>query len=91
MLFQESAIECFVGKLKGLSRKESHHKSGFMNQMYLIMLGKMLKMFALLDEMKNMKASMKNDFSHFKRFVIFYSFFTFNFMQSFSIHAKRWR
>lgn len=69
MLFQESAIECFVGKLKGLSRKESHHKSGFMNQMYMIMLGKMLKMFALLDEMKNMKASMKNDFSHFKRFV----------------------
>ncbi|KAM7539533.1 hypothetical protein Aperf_G00000032396 [Anoplocephala perfoliata] len=67
MLFQESAIECFVNKLKGLSRKESHHKSGFMNQMYMIMLGKMLKMFALLDEMKNMKASMKNDFSHFKR------------------------
>ncbi|KAL5113064.1 hypothetical protein TcWFU_010192 [Taenia crassiceps] len=56
-----------VGKLKGLSRKESHHKSGFMNQMYMLMLGKMLKMFALLDEMKNMKASMKNDFSHYKR------------------------
>ncbi|VDM25559.1 unnamed protein product [Hydatigera taeniaeformis] len=67
MLFQESAIDCFVGKLKGLSRKESHHKSGFMNQMYMLMLGKMLKMFALLDEMKNMKASMKNDFSHYKR------------------------
>lgn len=33
------------------------------------MLGKMLKMFALLDEMKNMKASMKNDFSHYKRFA----------------------
>ena len=66
---QEKAIDFFVGKLRGLSRKESHHKSGFMNQMYMIMLGKMLKMFALLDEMKNMKASMKNDFSHYKRLV----------------------
>ncbi|VDD81090.1 unnamed protein product [Mesocestoides corti] len=63
----ENAIDCFLGKLKGLSRKESHHKSGFMNQAYMLMLGKMLKMFALLDEMKNMKASMKNDFSHYKR------------------------
>ncbi len=67
-------MECFVGKLKGLSRKESHHKAGFMNQAYMLMLGKMLKMCALLDEMKNMKASMKNDFSHYKRFASLYIF-----------------
>lgn len=54
-------------EVKRLAHKDQ--KNFFVNQAYLVTLGKMIKMFALLDEMKNMKASMKNDYSNYKRCV----------------------
>ncbi|TPP57801.1 Cytoplasmic FMR1-interacting protein 1 [Fasciola gigantica] len=65
MHFQDAASTRFVEEVKRLAHKDQ--KNFFVNQAYLITLGKMLKMFALLDEMKNMKASMKNDYSNYKR------------------------
>lgn len=65
MYFQDAASTRFVEEVKRLAHKDQ--KNFFVNQAYLITLGKMLKMFALLDEMKNMKASMKNDYSNYKR------------------------
>ncbi|CAI2731058.1 unnamed protein product [Schistosoma spindalis] len=65
MFFQDAAIRRFVEEVKRLAHKDQ--KNFFVNQAYLVTLGKMIKMFALLDEMKNMKASMKNDYSNYKR------------------------
>ncbi|VDO71027.1 unnamed protein product [Schistosoma mattheei] len=67
MFFQDAAIRRFVEEVKRLAHKDQ--KNFFVNQAYLVTLGKMIKMFALLDEMKNMKASMKNDYSNYKRCV----------------------
>lgn len=41
----------------------------FVSEAYLLILGKFLNMFAVLDELKNMKASIKNDFSTYKRLL----------------------
>ncbi|OON15300.1 cytoplasmic Fragile-X interacting family protein [Opisthorchis viverrini] len=65
MLFQNAATERFAKEVERLAHKDQ--KNFFVNQAYLVTLGKMLKMFAILDEMKNMKASMKNDYSNYKR------------------------
>ncbi|CAH8541150.1 unnamed protein product [Dicrocoelium dendriticum] len=65
MYFQDAASSRFAEEVKRLAHKEQ--KNFFVNQAYLVTLGKMLKMFALLDEMKNMKASMKNDYSNYRR------------------------
>ncbi|CAL8098785.1 unnamed protein product [Calicophoron daubneyi] len=65
MYFQDTTSKRFVEEVKRLAHKDQ--KNFFVNQAYLITLGKMLRMFALLDEMKNMKASMKNDYSNYKR------------------------
>ncbi|KAL3312817.1 Cytoplasmic FMR1-interacting protein 2, partial [Cichlidogyrus casuarinus] len=67
MRFQADAIDFFVGEMQRLAQKDKNNC--FVNQSCLLMLGKMLKMFAVLDEIKNMKASMKNDFSAYKRAV----------------------
>ncbi|EJW71259.1 hypothetical protein WUBG_17835, partial [Wuchereria bancrofti] len=42
-------------------------RKDFVSEAYLLTLGKTLNMFAVLDELKNMKASIKNDFSTFRR------------------------
>ncbi|VEL19052.1 unnamed protein product [Protopolystoma xenopodis] len=63
--FQDSAIDRFVEEMRRLAHKDQ--KNFFVSQSYLLTLGKMLKMFVVLDEMKNMKASMKNDYSNYKR------------------------
>ncbi|KAG5449213.1 Cytoplasmic FMR1-interacting protein [Clonorchis sinensis] len=65
MAFQNAATERFAKEVERLAHKDQ--KNFFVNQAYLVTLGKMLKMFAILDEMKNMKASMKNDYSNYKR------------------------
>lgn len=44
-------------------------RKDFVSEAYLLTLGKTLNMFAVLDELKNMKASIKNDFSTFRRLV----------------------
>lgn len=41
----------------------------FVSEAYLLTIGRFLNMFAILDELKNMKASIKNDFSTFRRQV----------------------
>ncbi|KAA3681564.1 cytoplasmic FMR1 interacting protein [Paragonimus westermani] len=77
MYFQDAASARFAEEVKRLAHKEQ--KNFFVNQAYLVTLGKMLKMFALLDEMKNMKASMKNDYSNYKRAT--------QFLQHHDLHA----
>ena len=39
-----------------------------MSEAYLLTLGKFINMFAVLDELKNMKASVKNDYSAYRRY-----------------------
>lgn len=39
----------------------------FVSEAYLLTLGKFINMFAILDELKNMKSSVKNDYSAFRR------------------------
>lgn len=46
------------------------HKSGaseFVSETYLLTLGKFINMFATLDELKNMKSSVKNDYATYRR------------------------
>jgi hypothetical protein len=66
-LFQRKAIDRFCGEVKRLCHKEK--KNDFVSEAYLLTLGKFLNMFAVLDELKNMKASVKNDNSAYRRFV----------------------
>ena len=39
----------------------------FVSESYLLTLGKFINMFAVLDELKNMKSSMRNDYSAYRR------------------------
>lgn len=42
-------------------------RKDFVSEAYLLMLGKLINMFAVLDELKNMKSSVKNDYSTYRR------------------------
>ena len=53
--------------MKRLCHKEK--KSDFVSEAYLLTLGKFINMFAVLDELKNMKASIKNDYSAYRRYI----------------------
>ena len=55
-------------EIKNLGHKEK--KNDFVSEAYLLTLGKFINMFAVLDELKNMKASVKNDYSAYRRYVI---------------------
>lgn len=61
MYFQKRAVERFCREVKELKR------SDFVSEAYLLTLGKFINMFAELDELKNMKSSVKNDYSAYKR------------------------
>lgn len=65
--FQRNATNRFAEECRRLCHREK--RNDFVSEAYLITLGKLLNMFAVLDELKNMKASMKNDYSHYKRCV----------------------
>ena len=54
--------------MKRLCHKEK--KNDFVSEAYLLTLGKLINMFAILDELKNMKSSVKNDYSAYRRFVL---------------------
>ena len=43
-------------------------RNDFVSEAYLLTLGKFINMFAVLDELKNMKASVKNDYSAYRRY-----------------------
>uniref|UniRef100_A0A3Q2I8P8 Cytoplasmic FMR1-interacting protein n=1 Tax=Equus caballus TaxID=9796 RepID=A0A3Q2I8P8_HORSE len=65
MYFQRNAIERFCGEVRRLCHTE--RRKDFVSEAYLITLGKFINMFAVLDELKNMKCSVKNDHSAYKR------------------------
>ncbi|XP_026675892.1 cytoplasmic FMR1-interacting protein [Diaphorina citri] len=65
MYFQRKAIERFCGEVKRLCHAEK--RKDFVSEAYLLTLGKFLNMFAVLDELKNMKSSVKNDYSTYRR------------------------
>ncbi|TMS17685.1 Cytoplasmic FMR1-interacting protein 2 [Larimichthys crocea] len=65
MYFQRKAIERFCSEVKRLCHAE--RRKDFVSEAYLLTLGKFINMFAVLDELKNMKCSVKNDHSAYKR------------------------
>jgi len=65
MRFQRTAIERFCGEVKRLCHAEK--RKDFVSEAYLLTLGKFINMFATLDELKNMKSSLKNDYSTYRR------------------------
>jgi cytoplasmic FMR1 interacting protein len=65
MFFTNNAVARFCDEVKRLCHPEK--RKDFVSEAYLLILGKFLNMFAVLDELKNMKASIKNDFSTYKR------------------------
>ncbi|EEB13869.1 conserved hypothetical protein [Pediculus humanus corporis] len=65
MYFQRKAIERFSAEVKRLCHQEK--RKDFVSEAYLLTLGKFINMFAVLDELKNMKSSVKNDYSTYRR------------------------
>lgn len=66
MFPQRKAIERFCSEVKRLCHAE--RRKDFVSEAYLLTLGKFINMFAVLDELKNMKCSVKNDHSAYKRY-----------------------
>ena len=64
-----------VGKTKSANviyvwpQRLSHEekRKDFVSEAYLLTLGKFINMFAVLDELKNMKSSVKNDYATYRR------------------------
>ncbi|CAB3409696.1 unnamed protein product [Caenorhabditis bovis] len=65
MRFTLSAIQRFCEEVRRLCHQEK--RRDFVSESYLLTLGRFINMFAVLDELKNMKASIKNDFSTYRR------------------------
>ncbi|XP_067136852.1 cytoplasmic FMR1-interacting protein isoform X1 [Centruroides vittatus] len=65
MYFQRRAIERFGAEVKRLCHTEK--RKDFVSEAYLLTLGKFINMFAVLDELKNMKSSVKNDYATYRR------------------------
>ncbi|ROT84477.1 putative cytoplasmic FMR1-interacting protein [Penaeus vannamei] len=65
MNFQRKAIDVFCNQIKRLCHQEK--RKDFVSEAYLLTLGKFINMFAVLDELKNMKSSVKNDYSTYRR------------------------
>ncbi|KAB7495913.1 Cytoplasmic FMR1-interacting protein [Armadillidium nasatum] len=65
MNFQRKAIDVFSNQVKRLCHQEK--RKDFVSEAYLLTLGKFINMFAVLDELKNMKSSVKNDYSTYRR------------------------
>uniref|UniRef100_A0A1I7WN18 CYRIA-B_Rac1-bd domain-containing protein n=1 Tax=Heterorhabditis bacteriophora TaxID=37862 RepID=A0A1I7WN18_HETBA len=67
MHFTNNAIIRFCEEVRRLCHLEK--RKDFVSEAYLLTLGRFINMFAVLDELKNMKASIKNDFSTFRRYI----------------------
>ncbi|XP_052277863.1 cytoplasmic FMR1-interacting protein-like [Dreissena polymorpha] len=65
MHFQIKAVQTFCGEVRRLCHKEK--RNDFVSEAYLLTLGKFISMFSELDELKNMKASVRNDYSAYNR------------------------
>ena len=72
-LIQRKAIERFSAEVKRLCHQEK--RKDFVSEAYLLTLGKFINMFAVLDELKNMKSSVKNDYSTYRRYVFYFHIF----------------
>lgn len=71
-LLQKKAISSFCEEVKRLCAD----KTCYVSEAYLLTLGKFISLFATLDELKNIKASTKNDYSTYKRYFLSRQFFT---------------
>lgn len=69
MYFQCKVIEWFCSEVKWLCYVEC--RKDFVFEVYFLILGKFINMFVVLDELKNMKCSVKNDYFVYKRVVQF--------------------
>merc|ERR550519_982694 len=65
MYFQRTAIDRFCGEVRRLCHQE--RRKDFVSEAYLLTLGRFINMFAVLDALKNMKSSVKNDYSAYRR------------------------
>lgn len=69
MYFTRRAIQRFGSEVKRLSHNQK--RNDFVSEAYLVTLGKFINMFAELDELKNMKAGIRNDYSAYRRSAMF--------------------
>ena len=82
MYFQRAAIDRFCSEIRRLChtpntlQNNGPNQDGtstkrkadtFVSEAYLLTLGKFVNMFAVLDELKNMKSSVKNDYATYRR------------------------
>ncbi|CAF1321084.1 unnamed protein product, partial [Didymodactylos carnosus] len=65
MHFSSVAIDSFCRQIRRLCHQEKRKE--FVSEAYLLTLGEFINMFAVLDELKNMKSSVKNDYSAYRR------------------------
>jgi cytoplasmic FMR1 interacting protein len=61
-----NAVETFCNQVRRLCHHEKRKE--FVSEAYLLTLGEFINMFAVLDELKNMKSSVKNDYSAYRRY-----------------------
>jgi cytoplasmic FMR1 interacting protein len=59
-------VETFCHQVRRLCHQEKRKE--FVSEAYLLTLGEFINMFAVLDELKNMKSSVKNDYSAYRRY-----------------------
>ncbi|CAH1268693.1 CYFIP1, partial [Branchiostoma lanceolatum] len=65
MYFQKRAVDWFCEEIKRLCHQE--RRRDFVSEAHLLTLGKFINMFAVLDALKNMKSSVKNDYAQYRR------------------------
>ncbi|XP_072014112.1 cytoplasmic FMR1-interacting protein 1-like [Amphiura filiformis] len=65
MRFQARAVDVFCSDIKRVSQQEK--KNEFWSESYLLTLGKVINMFVVLDALKDIKSSINNDYSAYKR------------------------
>jgi cytoplasmic FMR1 interacting protein len=61
-----TAVDTFCTQVRRLCHHEKRKE--FVSEAYLLTLGEFINMFAVLDELKNMKSSVKNDYSAYRRY-----------------------
>lgn len=66
---QSSHLESSISSssMATLKRNQKSGASEFVSETYLLTLAKFINMFATLDELKNMKSSVKNDYATYRR------------------------
>ncbi|XP_064608148.1 cytoplasmic FMR1-interacting protein 2-like isoform X2 [Liolophura sinensis] len=65
MYFHRRATDRFCDEVRRLCHRE--RRNDFVSEAYLLTLGKFINMFAELDELKNMRSSVRNDYAAYRR------------------------